>query len=449
MFNDFNGMGGGYMGGGGFNGGYMGGGGINGLGMMNTNAFGVPMNVRNCYDSNSLYSGYGAMNTQNITTFLMLEEMERMSNQNRNNSNNNYNNNNNNYNNNNQQYQNNGFNNQPNRNNGFSNQPQNNGFNNQQSNNGGFISSGGGQNNGYNNNQYQNSQPNQNYNNNQNNGYNNNNQYQNSQPNQNYSNNQNNGYNNNNQYQNNQPNRNFNNSNNQPVNRNGGYVQSNPQPNRIVTNTSAQPSAPRTSAPTSQLKPPKRKRPGVANPGAPLMRGQKIAITSNKVKIGLGWDIDDARCELDASAFMLGADNKIVGDEWFIFYGQDTSPDNSVKYKVFDIITECEDDAEVTIDLAAVSPNVEKIAFAITIYEASQNRLNFGMVKNVYARIIDSNTNKETAKFQLTECYDNVTALVVGELYRYKGTWKFNAVGSGVARDLAEFCGMYGVVLTG
>ena len=233
--------------------------------------------------------------------------------------------------------------------------------------------------------------------------------------------------NNNNQYQNNQPNRNFNNSNNQPVNRNGGYVQSNPQPNRIVTNTSAQPSAPRTSAPTSQLKPPKRKRPGVANPGAPLMRGQKIAITSNKVKIGLGWDIDDARCELDASAFMLGADNKIVGDEWFIFYGQDTSPDNSVKYKVFDIITECEDDAEVTIDLAAVSPNVEKIAFAITIYEASQNRLNFGMVKNVYARIIDSNTNKETAKFQLTECYDNVTALVVGELYRYKGTWKFNA----------------------
>ena len=108
MFNDFNGMGGGFNGGG-FNGGYMGGGGINGLGMMNTNAFGVPMNVRNCYDSNSLYSGYGAMNTQNITTFLMLEEMERMSNQNRNNSNNNYNNNNNNYNNNNQQYQNNRF----------------------------------------------------------------------------------------------------------------------------------------------------------------------------------------------------------------------------------------------------------------------------------------------------------------------------------------------------
>ncbi|MDE5835367.1 MAG: TerD family protein, partial [Ruminococcus sp.] len=53
----------------------------------------------------------------------------------------------------------------------------------------------------------------------------------------------------------------------------------------------------------------------------------------------------------------------------------------------------------------------------------------------------------ETARFILDECYNNVTAMVLGELYRYKGEWKFNAVGSGVARDLAGFCAMYGVNL--
>ena len=178
------------------------------------------------------------------------------------------------------------------------------------------------------------------------------------------------------------------------------------------------------------------------------MKGQKIPITgSGKIQIGLGWDVNDSRCDLDASAFMLDKNNKIVGDEWFIFYGQDTSPDNSVKYKTFDIGVACEDDAELTIDLNMVSPNVEKILIAITIYEAFANRLNFGMVSNVFARIIDADTNKETSRFVQDECYSNVTALVLGELYRYKGTWKFNAVGSGVARDLAQFCAMYGVVM--
>jgi stress response protein SCP2 len=178
------------------------------------------------------------------------------------------------------------------------------------------------------------------------------------------------------------------------------------------------------------------------------MKGQKIPITgSGRLKIGLGWDVNDSRCDLDASAFMLDKNNRIVGDEWFIFYGQDKSPDSSVQYKVFDISVACEDDAELTIDLNKVSPNVEKILIAITIYEASANRLNFGMVQNVYARIMDADTGKETSRFVQDECYSNVTALVLGELYRYKGALKFNAVGSGVARDLAEFCAMYGVVM--
>ena len=203
-----------------------------------------------------------------------------------------------------------------------------------------------------------------------------------------------------------------------------------------------------TAAPTSNLPKPKRRRPPNTDYSTPLIKGQKIPVGgSGRIKIGVGWDVNDDRCELDASAFMLGKNNKVVGDEWFVFYGQDTSPDNSVKYKVFDIGMVSQDDAELSIDLNKVDPSVEKIVIAITIYEAAQNRLHFGMVSNVFARLIDADTNKETARFVQDECYNNVTALVLGELYRYKGFWKFNAVGSGVARDLADFCAMYGVVM--
>lgn len=175
--------------------------------------------------------------------------------------------------------------------------------------------------------------------------------------------------------------------------------------------------------------------------GMMLKKGQKITVAdSRNIKIALGWDILDSRCELDASAFMLGGNNRVISDDWFIFYGQDTSPDGSVKYST----VQSGDDAVIDINLTRVNPAVQKIVFSVTIYEAVAKRLNFGMTENVYARIIDSN-NRETARFQLDECYSNVTAMVLGELYRYNGSWKFNAVGSGVARDLAGFCAMYGV----
>lgn len=203
--------------------------------------------------------------------------------------------------------------------------------------------------------------------------------------------------------------------------------------NPVVRNTITESSAP-------VVRPQKKQR-SISGGGIMLKKGQKITVAdSRNIKIALGWDILDSRCELDASAFMLGSNNKVISDDWFIFYGQNTSPDGSVKYNT----AQSGDDAVIDINLTKVNPMVQKIVFSVTIYEAVAKRLNFGMTENIYARIIDGN-NRETARFQLDECYSNVTAMVLGELYRYNGSWKFNAVGSGVARDLEGFCAMYGV----
>lgn len=188
---------------------------------------------------------------------------------------------------------------------------------------------------------------------------------------------------------------------------------------------------------------PAKKRRNIPDGKVFLKKGQKIPVADPYgIKIALGWDILDGRCELDSSAFMLGADGKVLGDEWFIFYGQAKSPDGSVEYTT----GKTDDDAVMTVDFRKVRPEVQRIVFSVTIYEAVEKGLNFGMTSDIYARMIDSRNN-ETARFILDECYSNVTAMVLGELYRYKGEWKFNAVGSGVARDLAGFCSMYGVNL--
>lgn len=218
-------------------------------------------------------------------------------------------------------------------------------------------------------------------------------------------------------------------------------------PQRTAPTVSTPPTAPtRTqSAPIptpTPVRPPKKRR-NIPAGNVFLRKGQKMAIPdSSGIKIALGWDILDSRCEPDASAFMLDRNGKVLGDEWFIFYGQATSPDGSVKY----FTGQTDDDAVMHVDFRKVNPAVQRIVFSVTIYEAVEKGLNFGMTENVYARIIDSHSN-EAARFELDECYNNVTAMVLGELYRYKGEWKFNAVGSGVARDLAGFCAMYGVNL--
>lgn len=187
------------------------------------------------------------------------------------------------------------------------------------------------------------------------------------------------------------------------------------------------------------------KQPRPSGNGLMLQRGQKIKLcninSGSKLKFCFGWDIKNPECDLDGSAFMLDGRNKVISEDWFIFYGNPKSPDNSLHYKVYDN----GHGAEINIDTSRIKADVQKIVMSVTIYEAFERNLNFGMIKNVYVSISESSKNIEIAHFDITECFSSITALVIGELYRYNNEWKFNAVGSGVRKDLAGFCGMYGV----
>lgn len=187
--------------------------------------------------------------------------------------------------------------------------------------------------------------------------------------------------------------------------------------------------------------------PCLSGNGVKLRRGQKIklsdGVSNTNLKFYFGWNIKNPECDLDGSAFMLDSRNKVIDDNWFIFYGNPQSPDKSLNYKAYDE----GNGGEISINISRLNPNVQKIVMSVTIYEAFERNLNFGMVSNVYVRIADSSGNTEIAYFDIDECFSSITALVIGELYRYNNEWKFNAVGSGVNRDLAGFCGMYGVNL--
>ena len=88
---------------------------------------------------------------------------------------------------------------------------------------------------------------------------------------------------------------------------------------------------------------------------------------------------------------------------------------------------------------------IEKITFAVSIYDADARHQNFGQVENAFIRIVDEASNQELLRYDLGEDFSIETSVVVGELYRYNGEWKFNAIGSGFQGGLAALCVNYGV----
>ena len=186
-----------------------------------------------------------------------------------------------------------------------------------------------------------------------------------------------------------------------------------------------------------------------------LTKGQKVSLTKGnpglkKIMGGLGWDVNQfdtgADFDLDASVFLAGANGKCPTEKEFIFYGNLEHASGAVKHMGDNLTGEGDgDDEQIEVDLSLVPANIEKIAFTVTIYDAENRHQNFGQVSNAYCRIVDENTNEELIRFDLGEDFSIETAVVVGELYKHNGEWKFNAIGSGFQGGLAALCGHYGI----
>lgn len=189
--------------------------------------------------------------------------------------------------------------------------------------------------------------------------------------------------------------------------------------------------------------------------GINLQKGQKIDLTKgnpglSRILIGLGWNTNKysggADFDLDATAFMLGENGRVTSNKDFIYYGNLKDTSGAMEH-MGDNLTGGSggDDEQIRVNLSAVPVSINKINFAVTIYEAEKRGQNFGQVGNAYIRIINEADGTELIRYDLGEDFSIESAVVVGELYRYKGEWKFNAIGSGYKGGLHTLCQNYGV----
>ena len=186
-----------------------------------------------------------------------------------------------------------------------------------------------------------------------------------------------------------------------------------------------------------------------------LVKGQKIDLTKGnpslkKVIIGLGWDTNKYSggfdFDLDASVFLVGSNGRTNHDEDFIFYNNLKSRNEAVIHTGDNRTGEGDgDDEQILLEFAKMPVDVDKMAITVTIHEALERGQNFGQVSNAYVRVVNADTNEEVLRYDLGEDFSIETAIVVCEIYRNGGEWKFSAVGSGFQGGLGALCKNYGL----
>lgn len=186
-----------------------------------------------------------------------------------------------------------------------------------------------------------------------------------------------------------------------------------------------------------------------------LVKGQKVDLTKSnpglaKINAGLGWDVNifdgGAQFDLDAEVFLLADNGKVTSDSDFVFYGNAVHSSGAVEHSGDNRDGAGDgDDETIRIDLSKVPANITRITFTVTIYDAEARNQNFGQVRNAFIRIYNPDTNEELLRYDLSEDYSIETALIIGELYRHNGEWKFNAVGAGYQGGLEALCRGFGV----
>jgi len=190
--------------------------------------------------------------------------------------------------------------------------------------------------------------------------------------------------------------------------------------------------------------------------GISLQKGQKINLSKGgaggaglrQVMVGLGWDeaprsggglfgmgrVQPIDC--DASVILCGADGRVVSsdpDQCCVYFGNLRHPSGAIIHQGDNLTGAGDgDDEQIMVNLSMIPSSIEKMVFVVNIYDARVRNQHFGMIRNAFIRLVDMDARTEICRFNLSENYTGMTGLVVGEIYKKDGAWKFNAIGQPV-----------------
>ena len=186
--------------------------------------------------------------------------------------------------------------------------------------------------------------------------------------------------------------------------------------------------------------------------GVNLQKGQKVNLKKSdgqalsRIRIGLAWDpVEQKKGGLFGSIFGGSAPDidcdasvivckggRLSGKGDVVYFGNLKHSSGAIVHTGDNLTGEGDgDDEQILVDLTAVPQDYDKLVFVVNIYDCESRKQDFGMIANAFIRICDERTGEEFCRYNLSESYAGMTAMIFGEIYRYNGEWKFNAIGQG------------------
>ena len=186
--------------------------------------------------------------------------------------------------------------------------------------------------------------------------------------------------------------------------------------------------------------------------GVNLQKGQKVNLKKSdgqalsRIRIGLGWDpVEQKKGGLFGSIFGGSAPDidcdasvivckggRLSGKGDVVYFGNLKHSSGAIVHTGDNLTGDGDgDDEQILVDLTAVPAVYDKLVFVVNIYDCKSRKQDFGMIANAFIRICDERTGEEFCRYNLSESYAGMTAMIFGEIYRYNGEWKFNAIGQG------------------
>ncbi|MFD0542137.1 TerD family protein [Streptomyces mexicanus] len=143
-------------------------------------------------------------------------------------------------------------------------------------------------------------------------------------------------------------------------------------------------------------------------------------------------------CDVDVVAFRLDAQEQVVGDEDFVFYGAPEHPDGTVR-----LATDGPTEQAISVDLERLPLEVTRVVVAAAI-DGDATFSDVGAVEVVATRRIgEAPTARATLDAATTE-----RTMILAEIYRRGEGWRLRAVGQGYDHALADLARSYGVDVT-
>ena len=170
-----------------------------------------------------------------------------------------------------------------------------------------------------------------------------------------------------------------------------------------------------------------------------LQPGQNQPIGGGQIAVGVsGEPSDEFAAKTQLGAALLNSAGRVRDADDLISAEQPRSRDGSVTFSGFP--------GELRINLDTVPETIARIAIVLTVKPGLTPATTFGVFSAVRAWLADP-SGKLPLVFSLPPASRGETVMIMAELYRHQGQWKFRAVGQGFSAGLPALAAHFGLNL--